>query len=899
MAHINGTYQWHTFYGSSSDDSGYGIAVDGSGNVYVTGYSYATWGSPLHAFSSSSGTSDIFVLKLGSSGTYQWHTFYGSSSSNDSGSSITLDVSGNVYVTGYSYATWGSPLHAFSSSVGTIDIFVLKLDSNGTYQWHTFYGSTNYDSGSGIAVDGSGNVYVSGNSNVTWGSPLHVFSGSGYTDILVLKLDSNGTYQWHTFYGSTYYDSNGGIAIDGSGNVYVTGSIYATWGSPLHPYSGGGLDDILVLKLDSSGTYQWHTFYGSTNYDTGVGIAVDGSGNVYVTGYSFATWGSPLRAYSGACDIYILKMNDSSGNPVISSSAGTGGTISPSGSVSVAYGADQTFTITPNTGYKVAQVLVDGTPVTIPATGGTYLFTNVTANHTISASFTLLSLTITASAGTGGTISPNGFVSVAYGADQTFTISPDTRYQVAEVLVDFAPATIPAAGGTYTFPNLTANHTISAIFKSSWVKVSGFWNNEYDCCFTTIAINPRTPNIIYVGSSMLGGPGVVKSTDGGKTWAETNTGIEKIGGISGTNYPPISKIVISPNNPNILYLGTAVDNPLYTGGSGCVYKSIDGGNSWIKINGQENWLGVPQIQGSIFDIAIDPHNSDIAFVGASGQGVYKTINGGIDWVKVYNATAVTGIADYFHVIRINPTQSNEIYLAGFSYYSESAIPIPKIYDAIGTTGVFPILEKSFDGGQTWEIFKPTTSSGMPLLTDLKVVSSTIYLSTTAYQTPVYIVIDDNGVFKSTNGGTVWKSINNATPIDLTSLPVYSISLDSNVVEKLLISSGNGIFYSIDGGDHWQKIFGLPSSSLVYVVNFIGNRLIALTSSGIYTLDFFTTTVKGDVNGDGKVDISDAILCLQVLSGMLPGNINPAADVNADGKIGMAEAIYAMQKAAGL
>ena len=84
------------------------------------------------------------------------------------------------------------------------------------------------------------------------------------------------------------------------------------------------------------------------------------------------------------------------------------------------------------------------------------------------------------------------------------------------------------------------------------------------------------------------------------------------------------------------------------------------------------------------------------------------------------------------------------------------------------------MEKSFDGGQTWEIFKPTTSSGMPLLTDLKVVSSTIYLSTTAYQTPVYIVIDDNGVFKSTNGGTVWKSINNATPIDLTSLPVYSL-----------------------------------------------------------------------------------------------------------------------------
>ena len=129
-----------------------------------------------------------------------------------------------------------------------------------------------------------------------------------------------------------------------------------------------------------------------------------------------------------------------------------------SGAVSVSHGSNRTFTITANTGYTIANVLVDGASV---GAVSSYTFSNVTAAHTISATFAVRTYTLTASAGTGGTISPSGSVSVNHGANQTFTITPNTGYGVTNVLVDGASV---GAVSSYTFNNVTANHTISASF---------------------------------------------------------------------------------------------------------------------------------------------------------------------------------------------------------------------------------------------------------------------------------------------------------------------------------------------------------------------------------------------------------------------------------------------------
>ncbi len=148
----------------------------------------------------------------------------------------------------------------------------------------------------------------------------------------------------------------------------------------------------------------------------------------------------------------------------ITASAGTGGSISPSGSVSVTSGGTQSFTITPASGYAISNVLVDGASV---GAVSSYTFSSVTANHSISASFstsTTKTYTITASAGTGGSISPSGSVYVSSGNSQSFTITAASGYVISNVVVD---GTSVGAVSSYTFSNVTANHTISASFKTS------------------------------------------------------------------------------------------------------------------------------------------------------------------------------------------------------------------------------------------------------------------------------------------------------------------------------------------------------------------------------------------------------------------------------------------------
>jgi hypothetical protein len=142
----------------------------------------------------------------------------------------------------------------------------------------------------------------------------------------------------------------------------------------------------------------------------------------------------------------------------ITATAGTNGSISPSGAVSVSSGGTQTFTITPSSGYQTSSLMVDGSSTSIVSS---YTFTNVSSNHTISAAFSAITYTITASAGSNGTISPSGAVSVNSGSTKTFTMTSSTGYSLTSLAVDGSAVT---AASPYVFSNVVSNHTISATF---------------------------------------------------------------------------------------------------------------------------------------------------------------------------------------------------------------------------------------------------------------------------------------------------------------------------------------------------------------------------------------------------------------------------------------------------
>jgi hypothetical protein len=339
----DGAYAWHTFFGSVASDAetplfvGSVTAVNG-GDVVVTGVSRSWDGpngeGPLHT---PDGAWDwnLFVLRLGPDGAYRWHTIY-----DGSPGTTAADGDGNLYVVGRPYSSWNgpngeSPL-AVPPSSPTDGFVVLKLGANGEYVWHTFYGpnvevaDSGYVMADDIAVTGDG-VYLTGWATLPWDgpngeSPLHPFSepeGSGQSDAFVLKLNVDGSYGWHTFYGVG--DSSEGpasITPNGSGGLYVTVFGLSSWDgpngeSPLHPFSEESSDDWALLALRSDGAYDWHTFLGTIW--SGISnscFAEDGA--LLTTGSSSEAWDgpngeSPIHGFTESDDgygdnIFVLKL---------------------------------------------------------------------------------------------------------------------------------------------------------------------------------------------------------------------------------------------------------------------------------------------------------------------------------------------------------------------------------------------------------------------------------------------------------------------------------------------------------------------------------------------------------------------------------------------------------------
>jgi hypothetical protein len=322
------------YIGGSSDDYGQGIAVDGSGNAYVTGYtnsaqaSFPVFSGPDLTYN---GGFDAFVAKVNPSGTSVLYCGYIGGSSTDNGYGIAVDGSGNAYVTGRTFSEVGllvlyGPDLTYNG--GSTDAFVAKVNPSGTaFLYCGYIGGSGDDSANGIAVDGSGNAYVTGETNSTqitfpvlYGPDM---SHNGSTDAFVAKVNPLGTTLLYCGYiGGSSGDNGRGIAVDGSGNAYVTGdtsSIQPTFPALSGPdLTHNGSTDAFVAKVNPSGTALLYCGYiGGWEYDIGYGIAVDGSGNAYVTGdtnstqITFPMLYGPDLSHNGNNDVFVAKVNPS------------------------------------------------------------------------------------------------------------------------------------------------------------------------------------------------------------------------------------------------------------------------------------------------------------------------------------------------------------------------------------------------------------------------------------------------------------------------------------------------------------------------------------------------------------------------------------------------------------
>ncbi|CAN5265868.1 hypothetical protein BH09BAC5_BH09BAC5_12850 [soil metagenome] len=323
-----GSFLWAKSMGGTTIDVGYAITVDASGNIYTTG---TFQGSA--DFDPGIGTSiltmaggyDIFISKLDLNGDFLWAKAMGGSTV-DFSYAIAVDISGNIYTTGYFQGTADFDPGASTynlTSAGLSDIFISKLDYLGNFVWAGAMGGPNNDYGRSLTIDPNGDVFTTGSFEDTAdfdpGVGTSTLISTGLKTIFVSKINTAGNFVWVKAMGGTINNQGYGIALDQNGNILTTGSFDGTVdfdpGAGIVDLTSQGNLDIFISKLDPSGNLLWAKSMGGISSDEGFSIAADIGGNVCLTGYfkgtaDFDPGASTFNLNSsGQLDMFVAKLD--------------------------------------------------------------------------------------------------------------------------------------------------------------------------------------------------------------------------------------------------------------------------------------------------------------------------------------------------------------------------------------------------------------------------------------------------------------------------------------------------------------------------------------------------------------------------------------------------------------
>ncbi len=265
------------------------------------------------------GTGDIFLVKYNASGNVIWAKDAGGTD-NEGADCVATDAAGNIYMTGW-FASPTLTFGSYTlSNAGGLDTFLAKYDASGNVLWAKSAGGTDYDEVMCVVSDSSGNAYLTGYFNsptITFGS--FTLTNVGSYDLFLVKYDASGNVLWAKSSGGTDFDDGNSVALDASGDIYVTGEFVSptiTFGSYTLTNAGSNSSDMFLAEYDASGNVLWAKGVGGTDYDNGNSVALDASGNSYVTGW----FESPTITFdsdtltnvnAGYEDIFLAKIKGS------------------------------------------------------------------------------------------------------------------------------------------------------------------------------------------------------------------------------------------------------------------------------------------------------------------------------------------------------------------------------------------------------------------------------------------------------------------------------------------------------------------------------------------------------------------------------------------------------------
>ncbi len=562
----------------------------------------------------------------------------------------------------------------YAGTIGTSvqDAFITKLNSSGSgLLFSTLLGGSRDESGSGIAVDASGNIAVAGHTGSTNFPVVNAVKptvalnpgcGTGF----VTKVNPTvPSYSFSTYLGGGQCDVAHAVATDSSNNVYVTGrtgsSDFPTANAFQPTLAGPQFNsDAFVTKLTPAGAFVYSTYLGGNGSDAGFAIAADASGNAYVTGFTSSTdfhTMNPIQPANGgsgfATDVFVTKFNSQGSALVYSTYLG-------------------------GTGFDTAR------GIALDSANNAYV-----TGFTESSDFPLV-------AGALRTKSP-----MYKSTDGAANWSNDNYGFGAATSGNFGSTTVTSLVIDPTQSSIVYAGTGAGVFKSTnggrtWTAMN---NGLTSRSVVAIVIDPSTPSTLYVAVSGFSGiRGVYKTTDGGSSWNRRSNGI--------IESEPVS-LTVDPDTPNTLYVG--VSFCCVTGTH--IYKTTDGADSWSPIAG-----ATPLVPASI---AIDPFNSSTLYVAdaVSPGAVHKGSNGGTTWQNL----GLPGTAPVRSVV-VSPLTQGLVYAGTDQALFRSVnggtswTQIPNrsgkvVFDPVSSSTIYLLanpfefnlqgLFKSTDNGQTW------------------------------------------------------------------------------------------------------------------------------------------------------------------------------------------------------